>query len=428
MSENKGDRKRIISNMLWLLFDKVFILLLNLLVTVRIANYYGALGYGTYQYAVSVVAIFEVFVAFVDARVVKKRYLTEKAEEVVWNATLIRMFFSVLSLIGGIIYLFVSGENENFAKIFILLLANTIIINLRFGMQNRYEYLLKSKRVIFASNIALTIGGVLQLIAVSMRLPIISIAIITAFSSIFSLLIVYIQYRREFGKLAQGTFNKQLIKGLLYESLPLAIAASCSIIYSRCDSIMIGNMLSKANVGIYSIAVKLIAVVQIGITPLRESVYPKMLELYSTDRKQYEKKYIQITSILTWVYIIGVLASFFILPFAFEYLKTEYSEAFPIYQIYVIGSFFMYNAGLRAGHYTLIKRGNILMYSQIASVVINIVLNYLLIKRIGLAGAAIATGVTQGLSLLVSNLFFGKEGREVFIWQIKGLNPLRILG
>ncbi len=119
--------------------------------------------------------------------------------------------------------------------------------------------------------------------------------------------------------------------------------------------------------------------------------------------------------------------SFVILPYAFRFLKPDYAEAFPIYQVYAIGSFFMYNAGLRAGHYTLINRGSILMYTQIVSVVLNIILNYVCIKRFGLFGAAIATGVTQGISLMVSNLFFGKNGMEVFTWQIKGLNPLFIL-
>ncbi len=418
--------KKILANTAWMLFDKVFILVLNLLVTLKIANYYGSLGYGTYQYAVSVVAIFEIFVTFVDARVVKKRYIKENPDELVWNATISRLIFSVVSLIGGIIYLLFSGEDAEFYLMFLILLVNAIIINLRFGMQNRYEYLLKSKKVIIASNIALTIGGVLQLVAVYLHYSIIAIAIITAISSFISLLIIYIQYRIEFGRLINGKFNIRIIKEIIKESAPLAIAASCAIVYSRCDSIMIGNMLSKEDVGIYAIAVKLITVVQMGYSPICESVYPKMIELYSVNKEEYAKRYVQITAILTWIYILGVAISFLILPFAFRFLNEEYAEAFPIYQVYVIGVFFMYNAGLRAGHYTLINRGNILMYSQIVAVILNIILNYFLINIIGIYGAAIATGITQGVSLLISNLFFGKTGREVFKWQIKGLNPLKM--
>lgn len=426
MSNTSSNVKRVISNTAWMLFDRVFILLLNLIVTVRIANYYGSLGYGTYQYAISIVAIFEVFITFVDGRVVKKKYSENDPGKLVWNATIARLLFSAIAICGGILYILFAKEESTYVTLYFILLGNSIIANLRFGMQNRYEYMLKSKRVIIASNIALSIGSILQLIAVSLHLSILSVAIITAFSSMISLSIVYFEYRKEFGKLIQGRFDRVILKELIIESLPLAIAASCAIIYSRCDSIMIGNMLSKKEVGIYAIAVKLINTIQIAKTPISESIYPKMVELYRSNRENYIHRYIQVTAILTWVYISIVGMSFVILPYAFRILKPEYSEAFPIYKVYVIGAFFIYNAGLRAGHYTLIKRGNILMYSQIVSVILNIILNYVLIMNIGMYGAAIATGITQGISLMISNLFFGETGREVFKWQIQGLNPVRI--
>ena len=427
MLEKRMNLKKIISNTAWMLFDKVFILVLNLVVTVKIANYYGTNGYGTYQYAASVVALFEILVTFVDSRVIKKRYSTIDPNELVLNASFARVLFSLFALVGGIVYAFMSKENADYYLIFFILLANAIIINLRFGMQNRYEYLLKSRKVILASNIGLAIGGFLQLYAVSLQLPVVAIAGLTAFSSAICLFIVYVQYRKDFGHLISGRINQQLIRSVIVESLPLAIAASCAVIYSRCDSIMIGNMLSKEEVGIYAIALKIIAVVQIAIAPVRESVYPKMIQLHDTDFEAYQMRYVQITAILTWIYLIGVVASFWVLPIAFQVLKPEYAEAFPIYKIYVFGTFFMYNAGLRAGHFTLVNQGKILMYSQIISVVFNVILNYTLILFMGLRGAALATVITQAISLLFSNLFFGEEGRRVFIWQLKGLNPLRIL-
>lgn len=421
-----SNKKNIFFNTIWMLFDKVFILLLNLFVTVKIANYYGKNDYGLYQYAISVVALFEILVTFVDGRVVKKRYSSDNDNEIVWISTVARLFFSFVSLLLGCLYLCFSNEAVDFNKIFIVLLFNAIIINLRFGMQSRYEYLLKSKKVIIASNLGLSLGGILQLVAVSFKLPIIAIAIITTLTSFLSLSIIYIQYRVDYGKIIGKNFNFELLKKLVIESLPFAIAASCAIIYSRCDSIMIGNMLSKSEVGVYAIAVKMITVVQIAISPISESVYSKMIELYKNDKKQYAIRYVQVTSLLTWIYIIGVGVSFIILPYAFCFLNKEYSLAFPIYQVYVLGTFFMYNAALRAGHYTLINRGHILMYSQIICVILNIFLNYILIDLFGIYGAAYATVVTQGISLLLSNLFFEKEGRTVFFWQIKALNPIKI--
>ncbi len=254
-------------------------------------------------------------------------------------------------------------------------------------------------------------------------MPVIAIAFIATITAIIQFFIIFVQYRSAFHSGIIGRVDKGLLKEIIAESFPLAVAASCATIYQRCDTVMLGSMLSVADVGVYAIAVKLIGIVQIAIMPVQNSVYPKLITLFKINKEEYEKLYIRISSMLTWLYIAGVMVSFFVLPVAFKYLKPEYGAAFGVYKIYVLGSFFMYNAVLRAGHFTLINRGNILMFSQIISVILNIILNYFGIKIMGMYGAAMATVITQGVSLLLCNLLFGKDGREVFLWQIKAINP-----
>ena len=324
----------------------------------------------------------------------------------------------------GLIFIIVAKRGNQFSIMFSILLINSILVNLRFGMANRFEYLLKSKKTVIAADISALLSSILQLTVVQLQGTIITISVIATVSSGVNLCIVAIQYKNEFANKTKLRLDKKLIKDLIKESTPLAIAASCATIYTRCDSVMLGSMMTATEVGIYSISVKLISVVQIAILPIRESVYPKLISLYTKDKNEYARRYIQISSLLTWIYICGVTLSFIILPYAFRILKPEYAEAFQVYKIHVIGTFFMYNAGLRAGHYTLISRGSILTYSQIASVIVNVVLNIVGIKYLGMYGAALATIITQGLSLFVSNLVFGKDGREIFMWQVKAINPL----
>lgn len=419
-----GDLRKILSNTLWMIFDKVFLLVLNLVVTVKIANYFGVMEYGNYQYAVSVVTILEILVAFVDGRVVKKRYIYNDPGNLVYNATICRVIFSVGTALIGLIFIIVAKRGNQFSIMFSILLINSILVNLRFGMANRFEYLLKSKKTVIAADISALLSSILQLTVVQLQGTIITISVIATVSSGVNLCIVAIQYKNEFANKTKLRLDKKLIKDLIKESTPLAIAASCATIYTRCDSVMLGSMMTATEVGIYSISVKLISVVQIAILPIRESVYPKLISLYTKDKNEYARRYIQISSLLTWIYICGVTLSFIILPYAFRILKPEYAEAFQVYKIHVIGTFFMYNAGLRARHYTLISRGSILTYSQIASVIVNVVLNIVGIKYLGMYGAALATIITQGLSLFVSNLVFGKDGREIFMWQVKAINPL----
>ena len=418
--------KKVIANIAWMIFDKVFLLLLNLLVTVKIANYYGAEVYGIHQYAVSIIAVFEILLRFVDARVVKKQYALKPAEDVVFSATVSRIFFSLFSFVIGIVFLLLYKGSRAFSIIFVVLLLNAIISELRFGMANRFEYLLKVKKIVIAGNVASTIGSILQLVAVYLNLSIVAISVIALITSIINLFILMMQYYNEFGKSVRHRLDRVMLKDIIMESIPLMISASCVTVYTRCDSIMLGSMMTTVEVGIYAISNKLVHIVQIMVAPIRESVYPKLIQLYHSDDERYEREYVRISSILTWIYIIGIMVSFIILPFAFTFLNDEYSQAFGIYKIHAIGSFFVYNTALRAGHFTLVNKGIVLTWTSFLSMFVNIILNYVFISRLGMYGAAIATVTTQCISLMLFNSFFA-EGRKVLKWQLKAINPIYII-
>ncbi len=412
-----------LKNIIWMTYDRVFVLILNFFVTLVIANYYGKSIYGSYQYAISIVAIFGIFIEFNNARVLKKRFLSDDPDELVWNATVMSVIFSLITFFLGLIYSVLCKESLEYKWIFMILLFNSIILGLRFSMQSRFEFLLLSRKVILSSNIANIIGGLLQLLIVYLKKPIIYIAFIGSISAIINIIIIYFLYKKQFGKLISGKIKFGLIKQIFLESLPLSIGTACAIIYSKCDSVMIGNMISKSDVGVYSVALGFISVALIAIDPIRDSFYPRLIQLYNNDKNEYIKLYLKISAVLTWVSIIGILFSYIILPLVFKLYKPEYAPAFPIFCLYSINVIFMYNAGLRAGHFTMINKGKILMYSQIVSISINLLLNLFFIHRFGMYGAAIATAITQFISLYLSNLFWGKEGTEVLIWQIRGINP-----
>ena len=418
--------KKILKNISWLIFDKAATLLVGLIVIVKVANHYGPSDYGLYQYAVSINLLLGIIVLLVDGRVVKKLYPDINEGHVIYNTTITKVILSIVSLIIGILILFVIDKGGKFNSIYLLLLINTIVINLTFGIQSFFEYHLKSKNVVVASNIANISSAILQLIAVSLNYSIITIVVIVLVSSILRLLILYFQFKKSFSIKIVTKVDKLLILTIIKESIPLAIAATAATIYARVDQVMIGSMLNIDEVGIYSISVQMVSVVAIIISPMQISIYPKMIEWYNSNREIYYTKYQALSSLVTWISIIGIIVSFFIAPFFFNlFFNDSYSNSLDIFKIQVLGSFFMYNAALRSSHFTLTKGTYVLMVSQIIAVFINIVLNYFMIPKIGIYGAAIATVITQFSSLFLSNIFF-KEGKELFWIQLKSLNPIYI--
>lgn len=419
--------KDMINNIVWLLIDKVFLLVFNLIILFVVANHYGPDTYGVFQYALNIVLILEVILQLIDGRVVKKQYEEENNDEVVLNVNAAKLFLSGITLLlGQLIIIFSKDSGKEFSIIIFILLINSVIKNLRFGMENRFEYILESKKVVIASNVGLCISLLLQLTAVYFNASIIFLSLIQFCSTSINYILLRSQYKRTFKKDNRRIIiNRNMIYTIIKESLPLALASAAATIYTKCDAVMLGILLSPTEVGIYSIASKFINTIQIFLTPVQTSIFVKMLEWYKNP-EEYRHKYIYITSMATWFAIAGIMLSYIVLPYIFKLLKPAYVPAIKAYQILTVGSLFAYNAILRSSHFTITGNGKILMIVQFYTAGINMILNIFFIRKFGMCGAAMATSIAQIISLFISNIFF-QEARCVFKYQLKGFNPFNMM-
>jgi O-antigen/teichoic acid export membrane protein len=420
-------KKDVINSILWLVFDKVFILIVNLFITIKIANYYGKETFGLYEYALSTITIISILLTFVDGRVIKKLFSLGNDSHILHNTNIAKLFLSILTITLALIVMFFNKNDSTFQIIYILLLFNVIIINLTFSIQSYFEYKLRIKGIVIASNISILLSAFFQLYAISLNVNIIYIAMIVMLSSLVKLLMIFIQFKIKFKMKIVSGLDVELIKSIIVESAPLAIAAAASIIYHKVDQVMIGNMIDIASVGVYSVSAKMINVVAIVIAPIQIAIFPKMIEWFKNSEKIYIKKFIEITNISIYIYIFGMIFTYFFGNIIFSMVfSNEYSESYSVFKLHVLGIFFSYLAILRSSHYTLNKSTYIMTISQIIALVMNVVLNYFFIPLYGIYGAAVATIVTQSMALLFIDVFF-KEGRKVFILQLKSLSPFRII-
>ena len=89
---------RILKNIYWLLFDKVFILILQFFIGVKIANHYGSEFFGMYNYAMSIVAFSSILFELLNDRVIKKFFHEHKFTNIVYNVNIFRNFMAFLIL------------------------------------------------------------------------------------------------------------------------------------------------------------------------------------------------------------------------------------------------------------------------------------------------------------------------------------------
>lgn len=422
-----SEEKKEVNNIAWLIFDKLCIILSNLVVILFVANHYGASEYGKYQYALSIVVILETISQLIDGRIVKKKYAGKLSESsVVFNVTIIRVMFSMGSLFIGVILVFYFSLDNELATIILVLLIDSIVKNFRFGMENRFEYHLHSKKNVISADIGLLLCLIFQVIAVYLDASIITIGFIQLSSSLISIAILFILYKKEFKHSSTNDFVFGLCKDIIIESLPLGIAIMANVMYSKCDSIMLGLLLSTTEVGVYNISIKIISVLIVPLAPIQTTLYVRMLHIKS-EKKLYSEWYLKNTSIFTWIGIFGIVASVFVLPVFFGVMNEDYKHGLTVTYCLLPEVLFYYNAILRANHLVIMGRSIVLLITQVITVVFNCFMNYFFILRYGINGAAYATVLCQFISLIASNIIF-KDTRDILNYQLKAFNPKYIYG
>lgn len=422
--------KKIINNIGWLIFDKIFILLLQFFVGVKIANYYGATLFGQYSYAISLVAFSNIFFELINSRVLKKYYTKENFNILVFNTNFFKNSIAIILFFIPIIYKFFYKIDDTLFCLLLLLCLDNVLMTATSGIENFFEYKLEAKRIVISNNIVKIISYFLQYICMNLNKGIIFIAIVRCIGSLIRVIILKYQYNSSYlGKLENKSvkLDIKLIVKIIDESKYLWFSFVSFLIYTQTDRLMINHYLGVEEVGVYTIGMQLSSILAILIGPIQNSLFPKFLELYRNDYQKYYNFYKLTNTIITQFYLIITLISIIVVKYTFKYVySSQYDGAILIYSILAFSVFIKANGSLQTSHMTIKNITQKSFYKTLVSLILNIILNILLIPKYGINGAAIATLITQFIALFLID-FFIKEYQEQAIIQLKSLNLIYLI-
>lgn len=422
--------KKIFFNIIWLIFDKVFILLLQFFVGVKIANYYGATLFGQYSYAISLVAFSNIFFELINSRVLKKYYTKNNFNILVFNTNFFKNSIAIILFFIPIIYKFFYKIDDTLFCLLLLLCLDNVLMTATSGIENFFEYKLEAKRIVISNNIVKIISYFLQYICMILNKGIIFIAIVRCIGSLIRVIILKYQYNSSYlGKLENKSvrLDIKLIVKIINESKYLWFSFVSFLIYTQTDRLMINHYLGVEEVGVYTIGMQLSSILAILIGPIQNSLFPKFLELYRNDYQKYYNFYKLTNTIITQFYLIITLISIIVVKYTFKYVySSQYDGAILIYSILAFSVFIKANGSLQTSHMTIKNITKKSFYKTLVSLILNIILNILLIPKYGINGAAIATLITQFIALFLID-FFIKEYQEQAIIQLKSLNLIYLI-
>ncbi len=178
-------------------------------------------------------------------------------------------------------------------------------------------------------------------------------------------------------------------------SWPLIITAVFSVIYTRIDQVMLKNMIDASSVGIYDAAVRLSEAWNFIPAIIVSSFFPAIVNAKKISIQTYKKRLLALIGGLASLALIVAIPTSLFSNFIIHLLYGElYYMSAPVLSIYIwSGIWFSISLVL---HYFLINenRPQILFYSSLIAMVINVGLNLYLIPLYGITGAAWATFIS----------------------------------
>lgn len=420
----------VIINSTWLITDKVIRLIGGLLIGACIARYLGPEKYGLMNLAISFSILFASFSMLgIDNLVVRDLSKnTNNINDILGTALRIRIFGSVFSAILALVfsYIFYYTDNVMFFKLLtILMLCNVFqsfdVISLL------YQSRLESKIIVINKLIAYIFISLSKIIAVVYGANIIGFIFLNSLEVLLSMCLL-IRWAVVNDKLNINLWKyvPKISKNFLYEGWPIAIGNLSIIIFMKVDQIFLGLFLGNKEVGIYSIA-SLISDILYSIPVfISASILPKITKLYGTDIQKY-KNYVSTVfcSIVLYSYISIIGIYFFVDDFIRIFYGVSYSISADIAKVHSLTLLFVSIGCVRGSMLLVEKKTKLLSVITVIGGIINIILNYILINKFGMYGAAVSVLISQIIVCYLSGMFH-KSLLEIFRIQTRAiiLQPL----
>ncbi|CAA6814272.1 MAG: Membrane protein involved in the export of O-antigen, teichoic acid lipoteichoic acids [uncultured Campylobacterales bacterium] len=396
LQNNKGFM-RYFKNTSWLFFEKILRLFVNIFVGIWVARYLGPENFGLFSYAISFVGLFiAISTLGLDSIVVRNLVNNStKKNEILTTAFLLRCIGSILVFLALIVAVnFTSNDKDT--NILIFIIAGTTIFQSFNVIDFYFQSQVMSKYSVFANIISLSISSVIKIILILNDAPLVAFAYVLLFDSfILSCGLVYF-YFKQTSVVKYYKFSKKIAKSLLRDSWPLILSGMVIAIYMKIDQIMIKEILGNEFVGQYAAAVKLSEAWYFIPMVIATSLFPAIVNAKKISNELYYTRLQKIYDLMVWMAIAIAIPMTFLSDWLVNILYgVEYNQSGTVLTIHIWTGVFVF-LGVAFGKYlsaeNLTKKA---FYRTLLGAVLNISLNYVLIPKYGINGAAVATLLGQ---------------------------------
>ena len=398
-------------------------MVLNIASISLIARYLGPEGVGLIQYCIALVLLVTPFAQLGLVQTVTKEFVKSNYQEgsIFGTVWCLRFIGSIIGVLIAWLYITYTRSGDHITHLLVLIISSRIVFETFQVITNWFESQTLSGSFVKTNLIAIGMSFLAKVLAVSLDYGLIGIAIAYALEPLIMAIGWIYVFSKALTKKIIFSFDVSFSKEILKISWPLFLSAFGAVLNLKIDQVMLGEMSTNFQVGIYSAAVQLSEVSYFLPIVIMASVFPKLLKFKDEGNDKYNS-YLQkllnlnLSIALTIALFIQFTAYYIILII----FGSEFYNSVNILIIHIWGGLFVYmravfSKWLIAEGYTKYS-----MLSQFFGAGVNIVLNLVLIPRYGALGAAVATVISYASSGYIV-LFFSKKTRPFAMMMSKSI-------
>jgi O-antigen/teichoic acid export membrane protein len=414
--------KKYFFNTSWLFLEKVTKLVVGLFVGIWVARYLGPEQFGLFSYAQSFVGIFMVLSTLgIDEILIRELVKEESKRDVLLGTSFVIKMFGAFLLFVALFIALMFFDQNHLTQSLIYVIAFSSIFHSFFVIDSFFQAKVLSRFSVYANVITLIISAIVKVLLIVNEFSLIYFAISITFDTAIIAIGYLYYYKRNKLSIFNWRIDWSVAKHLLKNSWPLILSGIVVSMYMKIDQIMIKEMLNTESVGKYAVAVRLSEAWYFIPIVISASLFPSIINSKLYNPEQYHVRLQKLYSLMVLIAYLIAIPMTFLSDFIVGVLYGDaYSGAGSILMIYIWASVFVF-LGVSSGKWYLNENlQKMAFYRTFWGLVINVILNYFLIKSLGVIGAAISTLLSQMTAAYFFDLFSNKTINQ-FVMKTKAL-------
>ena len=412
-----------IANAAWIIGCKIVQALMGVLISMLTARYLGPSNFGLINYASAIVAFVAPIATLGLSHIIVQEivYSPEAEGKILGSSITMSLVSSILCMVGVVSFAMVTNPNDHETLLVCALYSLLLFSNALELIQYWFQAKLMSKYTAVVSVIAYLLISLYKAILLFTKKSIYWFAVSNALDHLMIGVVLLVIYYHKGSNRLQFSFD--WAKKLFAKSRYFIVSSMMVTIFAQTDKVMLRFMINDAATGIYSAASACAGMTSFFFAAIIESMRPTIVECKKQGSLSYETNICRLYSMIIYLSLAQSVAMTMLAePIIWILYGRAYAASVPALRIVVWHTTFSYIGAVRNVWMLAEEKQRYLWIINLSGVLTNTVLNLLLIPLWGLAGAALASVMTQ----LVTNFFISyivRPIRDNNTLIIKSLHP-----